>query len=423
MRQILFLLLFAGRTFAEEARTAEQWTEELTTAYARQEGFIATYRSEGEGKSLKAVLGVDKTSGLGALHMKAAKDGQEMESRQWNTANDELFVDPGRPPIAMVSGIATEIKSLNALSNVLAMAIDKADGADNAAALPHQLMPSMLLTKDSISIGIRLQPAAQPAWIGEIGAAHVEESDDKNVIFSTVDHGLLVVSRETGLVVRQSVTADDGEIRVLELAELRLNPGREEIAKISAGWNTEGAKTIARGAMLAGIRLQVFQSLVDAADEDEVDLDKLEKELASQRDDLRRFAEGFIAEVGGSLASHEFWKGMLDTIREKLREEWQATPEGSKPGNEALFEKLLLSENFRKTARDRLAGFLLEVEGGKERVMGEIFRKIGGAELKARTEPGKTTKHLLETAIFRAYTEAVFESKMNRHWGEREGLD
>src|SRR6478672_10186138 len=57
---------------------------QLTAAYAKQGGYIATYRSVGEGKSLECTLGSDQATGLGVAHITLVKGGEKMEMRQWS---------------------------------------------------------------------------------------------------------------------------------------------------------------------------------------------------------------------------------------------------------------------------------------------------------------------------------------------------
>jgi hypothetical protein len=407
------LMLALGIAVADESKDAATWVAELSATYAKLDGFTATYTSKGEGKSLKVVMGMDETSDLGALHLTATKDGRPMETRQWNTDNDELFMFGSWGGLIVISGIRTELQSLSELNKVLVAA------PENAEAIKLRLTPAMLISKTTIHPGFDLIVEDVPTWTLHVRQASVQGSDETSVTFLTEEFGLITVSRETGLLTRQSVTSATGEVRVLELKEHLLNPGREEISKISAGWKTEGAKIEARGSRLAGLRLKVFQAVVNSADAGGLDMIRLEKVLGEQRDALRRFADGFTSEIGGSLAGEELWKEELEKYRNQLR---MGVLAGTGKFDEKEFEAQLADFQVRLKIRDELSKSL-DVEGTRRRVMWEIFGKMGRDELKATGKAGEAAKLLVESAINRAYLEAVLERKMTKYWGERVGLD
>ncbi len=398
---------------AEEPKDAGAWLKELSATYAKHEGFTATYISKGDGKSLDVVVGVDEASGLAALHLLANKNGRKLEVRQWSTANDELFSDPGSGEVMLITGIGTELKSIAELKQSLAVAPGDLH--------PDMIFcPSMLVTKDSIAPSFNLANRDNASWTSTLKNATLGEVNEVRVTFRSAESGELTISRETGLLLRQSMTADDGEVRVLELKEHRLNPGADEVAKISAGWKTEDAKVMARGSMLAPLRLRMFQGLIDTFDDNAADLKKLEAALDTQREPLRRFADGFAGEVGGSLASKD-WNKLLDTIKDAARKDFPG--DGTAEEKEKALDTLLARPEFREKFRDKVADTLVENQQGREIVMFEICGKNRAATLTAKTPQGETARTLLETALCRAYFEAVLDRKMAKHWGERMGLD
>lgn len=398
---------------ADEPKDAGSWIKELSATYAKHEGFTATYVSKGEGKSLDVVMGLDEASGIAALHLLANKNGRKLEVRQWSTANDELFSDPGSGEVMRITGIGTELKSIAELKQALAVA--------PGDLRPDMVFcPSMRVTKDSIAPGFNLANRDTASWISALKDATLGEVSEVRVTFRSAESGDLTISRETGLLVRQSITADDGEVRVLELKEHRLNPGADEVAKIATGWKTEGARVVARGSMLAPLRLRLFQGIIDTFDVNAADLKKLEGILDKQREPLRRFADGFAAEVGGSLASKD-WNKLLSQIKELARKEFPGT--GTAEEKEKALEKLLARPEFRAKFRDSVADTLVENQQGREVVMFEICGKNRAAVLRAKTPQGEAARTLLETALCRAYFEAVLDRKMAKHWGERAGLD
>lgn len=398
---------------ADEPKDAASWAKELSATYAKHEGFTATYVSKGEGKSLEVVMGLDEASGLAALHLLANKAGRKLELRQWSTASDELFSDLGSGEVMLITGIGTELKSIAELSQAL---------ADTPGGL-HPGMgfcPSMLVTKDAIAPSFNLANRDEASWTSALKDATLGEVSEVRVTFRSAESGELTISRETGLLLRQSITADDGEVRVLELKEHHLNPGADEVTKISAGWKTEGAKVVARGSMLSPLRLKLFQAIIDSFDKDAADLEKLEGILGKQREQLRRFADGFAGEVGGSLASKD-WNKLLSQIKDLARSEFSGT--GTAEEKEKALDKLLAQPTFRTKFRDKIADTLVENQQGREVVMFEVCGKNRDAKLTAKTPQGEAARTLLETTLCRAYFEAVLERKMAKHWGERAGLD
>lgn len=398
---------------ADEPKGAGSWVKELSATYAKHEGFTATYELKGKGKDLEVVMGVDEASGIAALHLLASKDGRKLEVRQWSTANDELFSDPGSGEVMLITGIGTELKSIAELKQSLAIAPGDLH--------PDMIFcPSMLVTKDSIAPGFNLANRDKASWTSTLKNATLGEVSDVRVTFRSAESGDSTISRETGLLLRQSITADDGEVRVLELKEHRLNPGADEVAKISSGWKTEGAKVVARGSMLSPLRLTLFQELIDSFDNNAAALKKLEGILDKQREQLRRFADGFAGEVGGSLASKD-WNKLLSQIKDLARKDFPGT--GTAEEKEKALEKLLARPEFRAKFRDTIADTLVENQQGREVVMFEICGKSRAAVLTAKTPQGEAARTLLETALCRAYFEAVLDRKMAKHWGERAGLD
>lgn len=415
LKALLVLCLLTARGLAAPV-TPEQWVEELSSTYAGHLGFTAIYHSEGPGKSLDVTLGMDKGSGLSALHMTVTKDGNAMEAKLWNTVEDELYTDSGGG-ISRVKGVATELNSLAGLASKCLTNPTKKEEEGG-----RQFVASMWITKDGILPTIGIRPRNEPTWKSDVKGAAVKASDDKSVTFETAKWGLLTISRETGLMSRQSITSDSGEVRVLELRQFQIDPGKEAITGISKGWSTEGAKQADAGVYTRAFRLKVFQAVVDAVETGDADLEKLESVLKEQRPALRGFARPYTAEVGNSLATGDTWKKILGATKDSLRKQW-TEKDGNKEGDEAAFELYLAEPAIRAQVRDELGKSLSEIEESKKRLMWEIFGHAGDPELKATNKTGETAKAVIEQAMARAYIEAVMEQKMKEFWGARDGLD
>ena len=84
--------------------------------------------------------------------------------------------------------------------NLLATEPD-ADGKEGT----YQFIPSILLEKTIFAAGFGLQKRDQPSWADIVEDAPIKDSDEKTVTFSTDKYGLLTISRENGMLIRQSV--------------------------------------------------------------------------------------------------------------------------------------------------------------------------------------------------------------------------
>lgn len=407
MRLLLLITCSAASAAADPA-----WVAQLEASYAKLDGFLATYESHGKGKSLEVVLGLDETSGLAVLHMTATKDGQSVENRQWNTEDDKFHVQDSKGNLIVVSGMREELSSYGDLQHSLSVIPDP-----SIVPARIQFTPSFWMTKDSIFPAMNFISQDQPWWLELARKSTKQESGEKGVTFLTPDIGSLTLSAETGLPVRQSIASDDGEMRVLELKELKLNPGREAIAGISAGWKKTGATEAPAGLMTRDLRWKIFQNVIDSVTDGKADLASLEKNIGSHRESLRHFADACITESPGTMAATADWESLLMPIKENLKKAWQA--EAGNDSEEA-FEAYLANPEIRDKARETMVTSMLQVGGGRKRMAEEIFGKTA---FDAKGEAGEAARHLIEEAIARAYLEAMIDRKMKRYWGERSGLD
>ena len=74
-----------------------------------------------------------------------------------------------------------------------------------------------------------------------------------------------------------------------------------------------------------------------------------------------------------------------------------------------------IREEFRKIVTERL----VTRNGAATIAMHELFKK----QLAAETESGNAAKRILESAMTKAYLEALTDKKLKTFWSEREGLD
>jgi hypothetical protein len=413
----LFLAIAFSAAHGDEVKPKpDDVIEQLTRAYAKLDGFKATYQSVGVGKTLDCTVGLDETSGLSALHLVAKKGDQEMVAKQWNTSHDQVFVAGGEE-LFVFKGTNAELKSLTDLVNNLTAKPD-ASGEENS----FQFTPSILLEKTSFGAALLLLNRDLPPWAASVEDAPIKESDDKTVTFSTDQYGLLTVSRENGLLIRQSVTSPNGEVLVLELKELELNPGKDSIAGISAKWSTVGAKEKSLVAWTAPLRLLSFQLIIDSVENGQAEIRVLDELLEDQYEALRRFARA-CTEAEGPFASKADWPGVFDKIKTRLRLKWLQDVPGADAADEEGFLTYQQEPEIRLQVRNSLVAGMMKTEKLPELITDEIFGRGGWASLKVGNDRGVAAKQSLVKALSRAYLEELVDLKMTKQWDQRDGLD
>lgn len=409
-------MLAATVTTAKSETDSEKVIAELTAAYVKQGGYIATYRSGGEGKSLECTLGSDFTSGLGVTHLTAMKGDQKMEGRFWNTSNDRMFIDSGGG-LYVFKGMNEELKSIKDLLEVFT------DGSGKSERQVFSCTPSMLMEKANIIPSLAPGSKIEPPWDDKVEDAPIQASDATTVTFLTKEHGLLTINRENGMLVRQSLEGENGETRVLELTDFQPNPGKEAIARISVDWPTAGAEEKPVIAWMALRRLVTFQRVIDSAERGEVDKNKLDQLLEDQYEVLQHFAKACINESEGSFASKADWPKLFGEVKAAARDQWQKENPGSGVIADSVFIEYLQKPETRLKLRNSLVEGAMKAEKSPETAMDDIFGKGGWASLKVGNDRGVAAKQLLVNALSRAYFEALIDLKMEKQWDHRDGLD
>jgi hypothetical protein len=413
----MFPLYSSSAAFGDELKPKPaEVIEQLSQTYAKLDGFKATYQSVGEGKTLDCTVGLDDASGLSALHLAAKKGDQEMVAKQWTTSHDQVFIAGGED-LLVFKGTNAELKSLTDLVSLLATKPD-ADGKIET----YQFIPSILLEKTRFAAALILLMRDRPPWAPNVQDAPIKESDEKTVTFSTDQYGLLTISRENGMLIRQSVTADDGEVRVLELKELQLNPGKESVERISAEWSTVGAKEKSIVARMAPLRLISFQIIIDSMENGQAEVRVLDELLEEQYEALRHFARA-CTDTEGPFASRADWPALFDKIKTRLHLKWLQDVPGADAADKEGFLKYQQEPEVRLQVRNSLVAGMMKTEKLPEVIMDEIFGRGGWASLKVGNDRGVAAKQSLVKALSRAYLEELVDQKMTKQWDQRDGLD
>lgn len=286
---VLISIILPSIVTAEEGKPdREETVRTLTAAYGKLEGYIATYHFQAPTKTAEITLAMEVASGLGVLHLIGAKDGHRNELRQWSTRDGTVYFCDGNSLKRMDAHMAGYqlFKEINRLA-------EGPDGKDGVNIFP-MMIPSAIIETSSLGCGLNMGMRNDPEWKEWIEGALLKGSEGTTVTFSTVSHGDLTLSLESGLVVRQSTAGDDGGEFLLEIKDVRLNPGTGAVAELTAAWKTDGAESM-DGAMAASGRKMFFQAMIDGVEKGEIKLEDLQVYL-DNREKMEAFAEGCVEE-------------------------------------------------------------------------------------------------------------------------------
>jgi len=391
--------------------SAEAAIAELTKAYSKLEGYIASYKAEGKEKSFEATLGFDKTAGIFACDILIRRDGKTTNSRKWTDGGDKFFIENGEG-LSFLNGYRAETDALMDLGKAIMTVPVK---------IPlggvRSFFPGILITEE----GAGFTSSRPTPWIEMVKGATVESADASSVTFLTRESGKLVIDRANGMLSRQVFTRQSGEVLTLERTGLRENPGKDAVRGISAEWPREGAKERPSLESRIPARLEMFQAIIDTAEMGQVDLGKLEKQLENRNSPSRRFARLCMLKGKGTLSEGDAWNAVLD--RDKLRQGWlKSLPPGA-ARDEKSFEKFLGSEALKKSLMKNFAAGFSKDPGAQKLFLAEICGRDGWDQLKANDGDGKAARQLLGDVLARAYLEEILERKMEEQFGPGKGLD
>jgi len=400
---------------AEVPRDGEAWIEELSATHHKQDGYIAVYVSEADEKHLEATLAVDRGSGLMAVRMLAEKVGEEtMDSRQWNTADDVVFIDVNGEKCRITGLLGAITQMMKDLSGLIQLMND-GDAIEIPINQTTGWQPNFLLDATSISMGLGVASEPAPPWKSAVEDAEVHGFDDDSVTFHSEKYGLLTISREHGLLLRQTVKGLEGEDRVVELKDLMRNPGRDKVVALTSDWSSDGAEEIGSASMaeaFGSFRIFAFQAIVNAVSNDILSPEMVDEWLRFQRDRLGEIVAPWVRVGPEHVEGAEVWKLLLDQVKNSVEDLlWERGEELD--GGDAV-TRLLRQRATRELARATTIDMLAGRAEFRDRVMSEIF---AGQELEAADEAGNQARELISASLAKAYLEAVFDRKANQQWG------
>jgi hypothetical protein len=419
---VFSILAVSFRVSAEEnERSGADWVAELEAAHAKLGGFIAAYSFESENRRMEATLAVDKESGLSALRLLAEIVGEPVtDVKHWVTADDVVYVDIEGERKKITEPRKIISRMMSDLSELLQL-VDKKGELEIGLGFESAVwQPMFLFGEDNgIHTGFGISTVSAPFWKSAAEDAAVQGYDKDTVTFRTKEHGLLTVSRGHGLLLRQSVKDKEGDDRVLELAELVENPGRDKVRELTADWPTAGAEEMVAKDMLAGmsgsIRAKFFQEIVGAVSAGKIHPGELAAWLAAQRGRLREMLAPWVREGRPYLEGDGMWDGLLAEAKGVLEDDlWD---KGVDLRGGAEVNRLLHSPAARNRLRAATVQALAEEPGVLDRVSDEIFM---GQRLEAADEAGITARDVILEGLAEAYLDAVFDRKARQAWGELE---
>lgn len=384
--------------------------KELETAYDRNPGYIAVYEGKGKDASLEYHVAVDKVSDLAVSKTVLINGNDRNECRLWNTEDDRWYFAAG-DDVKIARGLSEELSSLMEL-------IQKVSKAEVERPKAYQFM---LLETEGLSAGFSFKTGAPP-WMSALEGSTVRAADPESITFETLKNGKLTISRATGLLVRQSVVSAKGDERVLELKDIKRNPGRKGVEEMVRDWPTLGAESMDVAPMMAPMRLTMFRFVIDSVESGASDLGKLETVLGEQEDATRRFVKCCIATSLNARAM-ERWKKVSFPSKEKWREVWLKDFPGSDANDDEGFRKYLNSTKVRTSFRDKAVAVFLNHEGAVDKLISDLFGEGVWQRLKTKDETGQAAKDLLGKSLSKAYVEIMIDRRLIQEWGDPQGLD
>jgi hypothetical protein len=408
------LLLLSAHLASAALPEADKLVEELSAAHAKLPGYVATWHAEGEGKSLDLTIAEDHKTGSFVLHLQANGPHGKIESRQWSPDGKQVYLDSnGRR--SRVACASVELEFMRGFGEVFLAG--KLSGADQLF-----FTPTALLGASTIEAGLQMNSGGNPGWSLVAKELETAEVASDHLAFTSPKHGRLTIDRTNGMLLRQEIVGEAGERRILERTSCRTDHAAEEITRLTAGWTTLGATDIGLDAGSMKMRLQMLQLTIDAIEDGQASLEKLEGKLA-RKDELLAYARGSLIKSPRPVQPVPDWDKVLAKTREEAHRRWKATlPEGGAE-DEKAFKKYLTEPANRTALRDWMADTLAAMDELIPLVLPQIFGPKMDDGLVAKSATGRVAKTAIETALCRAYLAAMLEEKMAAAWGERENLD
>jgi hypothetical protein len=411
-RLLIWLILAVTRVVAAE-RSADEWLDELAAAHARLDGYVATYSAEKPQGQLDAIVGMDQASGLVVLHVLAAGTEGVLDARMWVSGDDEFIVSLNGD-IVRVAGMKEAAISQLALLGDTVLASPRHDEPTNIAYAAH-----VLLDSKAVAMGFGIGNLDKPNWRDAAEGSSVIEIDKDSITFLTLSHGRLKISREHGILLRQTLAGADGTDRVFELRNLELNPGKAAVAEIFARWETEGARQtgVSGHPMLQTFRLRFYQEVITGVERGNLDLLELEKACAERKEEFRNLCASAVTPNRPILRPIPS-RNALRNMRDDLRQVWLKSDPQAAENDQEAFAKFLRQRKLRNMLRDQVAaGADNEL---RQNILAEILGKGSHLRVRGINAAGRVAKSAIEDALVMGYVSAVLESAMTAEWGPPE---
>ena len=383
MKALSIFLVIAGFASAQEPTDT---LEELQNQYDKLKGYEARYEATTEkGNTAVFEIGVDFKSGWAFLKNEVKdKAGRTLKkSQQWSTDEKLIILEEGNKTIVFegLGDLGERFTDLQKLFD-----------PDQESSLAR-ITPSAYLTKTGASIGVGFNATA-PSWLVE--PDKIIASDEKEIQFDWGQHGVITVSRETGLIIKQEISLDEGR-RTLKMVELKKNTGPESVAK-HFNIEIEGAprKQIGELEINRGMLRQVFQNLINQMSTQKNGAKNLETLLEQLEDRFVTYLQGEPLDQAKLFEEKEFID-YIGTLTKSLQEK------AKESGHEIAGSAFLKHPQFSKIIERRIAETILEKSSNEESQ--KILNELLGGELQARGRKGKNIRRsvleFLELSYYR----------------------
>lgn len=397
-------LLIQFSPAAETAKTDP--VEIINHAYAKIDGFQATYHSAGDNKSLDATVALDKKTGLSFFRLEAASDGRRMEGKNWSTQAGTVFMSGGNDlfRLDVIANMRILFRDLKSVAEVDDGAFDGLTPA-----------PCFYLEKDRIAAQYGFGSTTNNPWFSLVKGGVLKSADENRIVVETANCGQVTFDAKSGVMIRQVLKGAENEDRILELSELKLNPGGGAILEVTSAWDTDGAKSIPAAAFAGQIRSKLFRSFIDLVDKGDMKPAELETFFSEKREPIRELVADLVSD-DIKLLNAPFWKDLLD--QKELRKKLAQPAPGGRMMSEEEIDLMFLDRKLRASFRDTLVRRILDDEDAWKEIIHEFLKPGKDGNPEPKTDNGRTAEAFVERYLAKTLYGIVIDLKLDEFWGK-----
>lgn len=394
--------------------TSAKLVDELTATYRKLNGFILVYHASSSNKEKKAAkieVGMDKSAGIGFAQLTVEGDHEtpDIQRRIWTTSLDKCYVGNSEEQFVS-SGFLSEIAAHDKIWPNLA---DK-NGKQKDYIV--RWTPSAELTDEGINLGMGFSSLDVPHWLEIIDGFTHYQLNEEEVTFLSPAYGLIAIDREYGLMLKQSLKNKGGELRDIELTEVKANPENHVVAKFIAAWPIQDAQKVSHHDRIQVFRLELLAVFYAWLLEKDLEEQELFNFFNDNSKNFRELGKIAIDDSKGTFASKVPWEKVVkeyqDAYVQRLKEGAMAAADAD------AIRGVVDDPEVRQDIIAQFVQILTGIEGGRDAIMQEIF----GPQVHVVTSPkddnekSAKIKALTKAVIERSYLEVIAEMKIDEHW-------